>query len=665
MIRAAEVTLLVVALAVVPVTATREHAEVTPVQKVIQLIEGMVAKGKKEENAEMVQFAAYKQFCSDTQGQKQTAIKEANEQIEVLKADIEQADANAADLGEQIAKHDEDISCWEGDLKASTKVREIENEGYILTHKDYTESIQAIEDGIATLQNQNHDVEQAAALLQLSSLKMPAETQRAIDAYLHSDPEADENLAEAAPEAHAAVFHSQGLVDMLSKLQAKFIDERDELEKMETEAKQSYEMLTMDLKSQIDKGTAARTEKQAAKGKALQDSADATGAKTDTTTTRDDDTKYLSDLTAECEQKSAAFAERQTLRAEEIEAVMKAAEILSSGAVSGAADKHLPALAQLKSSLAQLRVEMRNPTQLRVAAFLRMQAERINSRVLTALAVRVSDDPFKKVKKMIKDMIVKLMEEANAEAEQKGWCDTEMASNEQTRTEKAEAVETLHAEIDELTGSIAQLTQEITELTQGVADISTAVEQATTAREEEKAKNAVTVKDAQEAQTAVAQAVAVLKDFYDKAAQATSFVQQKPAIFDEPYKGMGAENGGVLGMIEVIASDFARLESETTSAESEGQKGYEEFMADSEVDKAQKQSDIEHKKSKKQNQEQELEEKKTDLDGTQKELETALAYYDKLKPSCVDAGVSYEDRVARRKEEIESLQEALKILTGE
>merc|ERR1719199_2276363 len=101
------------------------------------------------------------------------------------------------------------------------------------------------------------------------------------------------------------------------------------------------------------------------------------------------------------------------------------------------------------------------------------------------------------------------------------------------------------------------------------------------------------------------------------------------------------------------------------SDSAEGQKGYQEFMADSEVDKAQKQSDIEHKKSKKQNQEQELEEKKTDLDGTQKELETALAYYDKLKPSCVDAGVSYEDRVARRKEEIESLQEALKILTGE
>ena len=32
--------------------------------------------------------------------------------------------------------------------------------------------------------------------------------------------------------------------------------------------------------------------------------------------------------------------------------------------------------------------------------------------------------------------------------------------------------------------------------------------------------------------------------------------------------------------------------------------------------------------------------KKEDLDATQKELDAALTYYEKLKPSCVDAGVS-------------------------
>ena len=35
-----------------------------------------------------------------------------------------------------------------------------------------------------------------------------------------------------------------------------------------------------------------------------------------------------------------------------------------------------------------------------------------------------------------------------------------------------------------------------------------------------------------------------------------------------------------------------------------------------------------------------------------KEFDAALAYFDKLKPSCVDVGVDYEDRVACRKEEM-------------
>jgi hypothetical protein len=39
------------------------RSEVTPVQKVLQLMEGMLAKGKQEKHDEQVQFAAYKQFC--------------------------------------------------------------------------------------------------------------------------------------------------------------------------------------------------------------------------------------------------------------------------------------------------------------------------------------------------------------------------------------------------------------------------------------------------------------------------------------------------------------------------------------------------------------------------------------------------------------------------
>merc|ERR1711904_668121 len=192
------------------------------------------------------------------------------------------------------------------------------------------------------------------------------------------------------------------------------------------------------------------------------------------------------------------------------------------------------------------------------------------------------------------------MEEATAEAAHKGWCDTELATNEKTRKQKTDAVETLTAEIDELTASIAKLTEEITNLSQAVADLDAAVEKATTIREAEKAKNAETIKDAQEAQTAVSQALTVLKEFYAKAGKATAFVQQ-PEIFDKPYKGMGGMAGGVVGMLEVIESDFARVQAETSAAEAQAAKEYEQFMHDSTVDKADMQRDIKHKTTKKEN----------------------------------------------------------------
>merc|ERR1719265_1934347 len=354
---------------------------------------------------------------------------------------------------------------------------------------------------------------------------------------------------------------------MLMDLLRKFKDERTALEKEEANSRNAYEMLMSDLTFAVETAEQGLEKDKQDKAKALKNKASAEGDLTDTITTRDDDQKYLDDTTATCEQKGKDFAARQELRAEELEAIEKAIEIISSSAVSGAAKKHLPTLLQQKAAaLAQLRSSMTNPQQYQVAMFLSDRAKQINSRVLAMLAERVEKDPFKKVKKMIKDLIDKLMQEAAEEAAHKGWCDAELATNYKTRKEKTDAVETLKSEIDELNASIAKLTEEITELSAAIADLDTAVAKATKMREEEKVKNAETIKDAQEAQTAVAQALTVLKDFYAKAGKATAFAQQ-PEVFDKPYKGMGGMAGGVVGMLEVIESDFARVQAETSAAE--------------------------------------------------------------------------------------------------
>merc|ERR1711953_400344 len=345
----------------------------------------------------------------------------------------------------------------------------------------------ALERAIAVLKKQAYTRKQAT-FAQVGALKdlslIPKEAKKTIEAFLAQDPA--EGLAVSAPEAAGYEFQSQGVIEMLEKLLDKFIDERTVLEKEEMNSKHAFDMLIQDLTAQTDQAKQDREEKAETKAKKLQAKADAEGDLTDTTTTRDADIKYLDDLTATCEQKASDFESRQQLRTEELEAIAKAIEIISSGAVSGNADKYLPTLVQKSKSLAALRADSQSKAQSQVALFLQSKAKELNSRLLSAMASRVSADPFRKVKKMIKDLITRLMEEANEEAEHKGWCDTELSTNEQTRKEKTSMVETLHAEIDQLEASIA-------ELTEAVAALDAAMTKATQIRQDEKETNEQTI----------------------------------------------------------------------------------------------------------------------------------------------------------------------------
>merc|ERR1719335_2191997 len=185
-----------------------------------------------------------------------------------------------------------------------------------------------------------------------------------------------------------------------------------------------------------------------------------------------------------------------------------------------------------------------SPVQKAVSTFLQNKAQETNSRILSLISMKVSQDPFKKVTKMIKDMIIKLTEEVTEEAEHKGFCDTELTTNKQTRDFKTEQSEALNAEIEKLTADIAQYTSQIADLGAAIAEIDKAVTEATEARTAEKEKNMATIADAQAGQAAVSKATTILKEFYDKAATATALVQAgqspMPETFDEAYTGQSS-----------------------------------------------------------------------------------------------------------------------------
>merc|ERR1719370_153067 len=218
-------------------------------------------------------------------------------------------------------------------------------------------------------------------------------------------------------------------------------------------------------------------------------------------------------------------------------------------------------------------------------------------------------------------------------------------------------------------------------------------------RNKENKQNEQTIEEAKQAQVAVGQVRNVIADFYAKAGTATAFVQMsRPTMgspewnalanpdavkasgygqgsedkideghtagmqtFGENYRGQQDSAGGVLSMLSVIASDFSNLQADTETAEAQAQAEFDKFMADTKRDKAVKSSQVQNKTTDEQMAATRAHNLKQDVNGTDDELRAANRYFDQLKPQCL-VKVSYEDRVRRREEEIESLKEALQIL---
>merc|ERR1719506_212485 len=106
-----------------------------------------------------------------------------------------------------------------------------------------------------------------------------------------------------------------------------------------------------------------------------------------------------------------------------------------------------------------------------IISLLKGKGQQLKSTVLTSLATRIAADPLGKVKKLIQELIERLLTEAANEANQKGWCDKATADATQKRTYAADEIEDLNAKMaklealsDKLEEEIGTLQSEITEL---------------------------------------------------------------------------------------------------------------------------------------------------------------------------------------------------------
>jgi len=292
--------------------------------------------------------------------------------------------------------------------------------------------------------------------------------------------------------------------------------------------------------------------------------------------------------------------------------------------------------------------------------FVRDLARKQKSPVLSQLAMRMAslmrygaeqgDDPFAKVKGLIRDLIERLLSEGEAEAKEKAFCDTEMAETEAKKEDKEGEIAKLTAAIDRMSARSAQLKGEVAELQKELAALAKAQAEMDKIRTEEHAAYASNKAEMEEGIQGIKLALKILKEYYASDAQ------------HEAATGAGA---GIIGLLEVVESDFTKTLMEIETTEQTSAAEYDRQSKENEILKATMEQDVKYKTKESTELDESIGEATSDRASVQEELDAVMEYYEKLKNRCIAKPMSYEERASRREAEIAGLKQALEILNGE
>merc|ERR1719327_1899776 len=233
--------------------------------------------------------------------------------------------------------------------------------------------------------------------------------------------------------------------------------------------------------------------------------------------------------------------------------------------------------------------------------------------------------------------------------------------------------------ITEMDDTIKVLTKQIVENEEKVKTISASMEQETDLRTQNHAEIEATIKDSQDAQGALNDAIAVLKEFYKKsgmiAKEPWEFLQvgsgrdvelpDSPATWDSSYTGVAdPKNGGegVLTLLDETLEKFSKMEADAKVQDETDQKDYEKDMAAKKVETDETNMDTQMKTSKKDSTQEKMESAAATLKHTSGELDAVEQYLKDLEPACGTGDSSYQDRKSARSDEITALRKAQGIL---
>jgi len=425
--------------------------------------------------------------------------------------------------------------------------------------------------------------------------------------------------------------------------------------------------------------------------------------------------KFLADLGKQCAEKKAAWGERQTMRAQELDAISQAVKILNDDDALDLFKKTVPSFTQegmgflqksSKSSVA-LRAKMMMVSLAQVSRSHQTQL----SLIASALKTKAVD--FSKITGMIDGMVDVLGKEQGDDDQQKSFCDDEFEKSADEKKETEESLASLAASIEEMTATVSTLSSEIETLQAEIKALDKAVAEATEQRKSDHATFVQAQAENQAATQLVEAAKNKLNKFYrpnlykapqrrelteeeriavsagapdprdaeEAAAEGQGIAGTGIAVFAQvrqasngapppppetfgAYQKKDGKSNGVMALMDNMVNDLKSEHTESEHEEEVAQKDYEDLMAASQKSRSQNAKSITEKESAKSEWAEKIENAKTEHASTTDALAKLAEYIAGLHSSCDFLVENYGARKEARTNEIEGLKNAKAVLSG-
>merc|ERR1740139_203260 len=482
-------------------------------------------------------------------------------------------------------------------------------------------------------------------------------------------------------------------------------DEKDMVAKEEAAVK-DYEGLMSAKKKEVASLTKSIEAKTARTGELGVEIATMENDAGETADSLDEDKKFVKDLKKNCAEKTGIHEKEQKVRSQEVVALAVTIKILNDDDALDLFKKTLPGASssflQIQRSGSALRTEAESLLQV-AQKKLTSNHHRLD---FIMLALGGSKVGFKKIVKLIDDLVITLKKEQNDDNDKREYCNKQFDQADDKKKGLERSISDLDTVVEESKEGIATLTKEATALKAGIVALDKQVADATEQRQAEGAEHKELMQSNAAAKELILFAKNRLNKFYNPALHKaapkrqlsegdqiyenaggdipeeapggiantgiSAFVQVAmrkeapplPPATAAAYSKKSGESNSVIAMMDLLVKD---LDEEMTVSETEdknGQATYEKTIAEAADKRRQDSKSVTDKEAAKADLESALEKSTDDKKSATKDLMGTDKYIASLHAECDWLLKYFEVRAKARADEIDALGKAKAVLNG-